>query len=1226
MPYKWSSSPHITVPHEERGSRASWHDKLRRLSRSREPSQDPHQRPSSPTPEASKRVSLAKEPSSKHQSESGRSRVASVDNESTSITTPSTPPISSENCKADHSVQAKRSTAVVECDIVAAGSTDLWSTAYREAVSSFGEEVKSVILKGERVEKLFTSLEESNEKVAGESLFGRGVQRLQAPLRNFKLALDMASPLTSIDPTASTAVGVVRSVTAVAIAICGAEEALNTQIISMLEHVAIIDECDILGQRLHAGNAIHKALVPVYKDLLNFYIAAQKILASKAFVLALMCDQLRQNLPTIVSGFLEHAALLKTRIGNATLELVADIKKLIQDNKIQKLLGVNKDKERSELHYQLRGLKASGACRWIAADPKFLEWYKAPTSEKLIVFGNMGCGKTIITAHVVEELIHLNKYRLPRPLVCYHYCVDNETGKVLYIYSSLILQLLDQQEGLKVEFDRWHHDMRKSELLNPAQSSVDLGNFFSTCVQSMNRELFVVIDGLDECDSESQKELVSMLGSLSEKTPRLKVFFSSRPHEVIENILQGSTEIRWVPTQERDAIIVGHAVKRCLGGFPAAVQSLVTQRLSELARGSAIWVKFTVELIQKRKIQAIGPIKTFLADIPSPAALSQLYARLFVHQVEDDFDNEQLASTALEILAVARRPLSILELGWAIALNDPCAEVRTLEALKDYVDERRALSLLQPFLSQVDFQDVKKYQVKLVHHSLKELILREVPSDWAESSHVVDGQRVQQRQPELEATMLRLCVKYLLLDAFDQNDLFSEEGERAQRLQELPGTGLFDDSGSDDESLDSFEKRRDPDERQEDKELYYDPSERGFGELFVYASCFWVDHFETSAPGFSPNMSDIVSLCRAKSKRLQNWAGQHCRPDCTIMPTFDFDSDSLDPLVIVSLYGSDSALTKLLQHYEVDGKEFLVDSVKETIRQIIRHRGISRLKILFHNSQVGPRVRTCGFFSQIMGVWAQSNSDRESKEWAGLFDLVADLFDVLIREEWGNELLCTAVSYGCLPMVERLFQEAAHNPAMRSELLRDPQRDCNRPDHHQSIGEAVWHNHVDVLRYLLQQDGIEAHLQHRDSGGYNVLHKAARYCNPQVVSLLVSRFREGVNQANDVGETPLSLVVFTSVSTVGRIESAKIMLKRGGADVRGGYADEPSNWYEPLRMAARYGDVAMCRVLVEVGGADHRRVLKTGEDGRLSLVDPGHSEELASQVLDTLCSFAGKNP
>ncbi|KAL8901698.1 MAG: hypothetical protein Q9207_005067 [Kuettlingeria erythrocarpa] len=1225
MPSDWSSRLHISVPDEERGRRSSWRDKLRRLSRSREPSQNRPQSQSRLDSESSRtRFPLTTEPASTCLTNSARIHAASVPNELVSTNTASTLRISSEECVVDENVPANDSLAIVKDYAIANASTDLWSTAYREAVGSFEEEVQTIISKGERIEELFKRLEENNETVTDESLFRRGARRLQAPLRNFKLALDMARPLASIEPTASTAVGVVTSVTAIAIAVCGAEEALNAQIANMLEHVAIIDECDTLGQKLDAGNSVHKTLVPVYKDLLDFYIAAHDILTSKAFVLALVCDQLRQRLPKIVSGFLEHAALLKSSIANATVELLTEIKKILQDKKIQKLLGVNKDKQRSELHCELRGLRASDACKWIVADSRFLEWYNASDSERLVVFGNMGCGKTIITAHVVEELIHLNKSRLPRALVCYHYCVNNETGNVLYVWSSLILQLLDQQEGLKVEFGKWYEYTRKSELVNAAQSSADLGNFFSTCVENLNRELFVVIDGLDECDSQSQTALVTILGNISQKTPRLKVFFSSRPQEGIEKLLHGSIEIRWVPSKERDAIIVGHTVKRCLRDFPATIQSLVTESLSELAQGSAIWVKLTVELIQKRKIQAIRPMKTFLADIPAPAALSQLYAKLFAHQVGDDFDNEQLASTALEILAVARRPLSIVELGWAVALNDACADVRTVNALQDYVDEKRALSLLQPFLSQIDFQDVKKCQVKLVHQSLKELILQEVPSNWARSQNMGDERRVQNRQPELEAALVRKCVKYLLLDDMDQNDLFSKERERAQVHQQLAGAGFFDDFDDDDKQLDSPEKGSDDEQKQEAKHLYYDPSERGFGEFFVYASCFWLDHFRVSAPISLPDSSDIVTLCKAKSKRLQNWIEQYCRPDCTIVRKFDLDSDYLNPLVIVFLYGSEDALKKLLQDQDLVGKKSLNNSVKETIRQIIFGGETSRLRILFHDSRVGPRIRTYEFFCQIMAEWARSpRGDRDSRDWVGIFDLVVDIFDYLIREESGNDFLCAAADYGCLPVVERLFEEAARNPAMRNELLRDPQRDRYGPSNHQSVGQAVRGNRIEVLHYLLQQDGIEAHLRHRGSRGDNVFHKAALHCNPQVMSLLIPRFREGVNLANKAGTTPLAELVFWKAPP-GRIESAKILLTQGGADVRAGYRDEPSNWREPLRKAVRYGDIAMCRVLVEVGGADPRRVLRIGEDGRPSLMDPMVlSTEVACNVLDTLCSLAG---
>ena len=746
-------------------------------------------------------------------------------------------------------------------------------------------------------------------------------------------------------------------------------------------------------------------------------------------------------------------------------------------------------------------------------------------------------------------------------------------------------------------------------------------------MSSLDRELFVVIDGLDECDSESQNELVTLLDSLSNKVQRLKVFFSSRPQEGIENLLQGATQIRWKPTRERDAIIVEHTAKRCLREFPPAVQSLVTERLSELAQGSAIWVRVTIELIQKRKIKAIGPMKSFLAEIPPPAALSQLYAKLFAHETGDDSANEQLATGALEILAVAQRPLNILELGLAVVLNDPCAEIRTVEQLKEHVDERRVLSLLQPFLLQVDFDDVKKRQVRLVHSSLKELILRDAPSNWGRSQNTAEElkankQRIRQRQPKLEASLLRVCVKYLLFDEFDQNDLLSEEQETVQSLEEMPRFALFDDSSDDGEQANSSGASQDPVNEEEAEEIYYDPVQRGFGEFYVYASCFWLEHFKVSAPELLPDMSDIVKLCKASSKRLQNWIGQNCRPDCTITPKFGYNSHSQDPLTVVSLHGPEFALRKLLEDDNIDlsSKEFLLDTVHQTIEQIIQWGDISRLSILIRDTLVGPKLQNIRIFHRIMTQWA--SSDKKSRPWAGCFDLVFDICDdILVRGKWGNELLCLAVSCGCLPMVERLFEAAACRPAMRDELLRDVRRDIKPPDYHQSIGEAVWHNHVEVLHYLLKQEGIEVHLQHRDSDGYNVLHKAARWCNPEVVSLLISHFPEGVNQSNKNGETPLHLVVFGGQAISGRLESAKILLMQGHADVKTGCTDGLSHWGEPLRMAARYGDIAMCRVLVEVGGVDPRRALKI-EDGRPALMDSVDFSELAPKVLEALCSLA----
>lgn len=104
-------------------------------------------------------------------------------------------------------------------------SPDVWSFAFREALNSVGSDIDVAILQGENATTLLKGLQDLDRESSQESAFRRGVehlQRLKIPLETIKLALDIATPVAAIEPTASMAIGVVRSVTAVSLpADCG---------------------------------------------------------------------------------------------------------------------------------------------------------------------------------------------------------------------------------------------------------------------------------------------------------------------------------------------------------------------------------------------------------------------------------------------------------------------------------------------------------------------------------------------------------------------------------------------------------------------------------------------------------------------------------------------------------------------------------------------------------------------------------------------------------------------------------------------------------------------------------------------------------------------------------------------------------------------------------------------------------------------------------------------
>jgi ankyrin repeat protein len=203
-----------------------------------------------------------------------------------------------------------------------------------------------------------------------------------------------------------------------------------------------------------------------------------------------------------------------------------------------------------------------------------------------------------------------------------------------------------------------------------------------------------------------------------------------------------------------------------------------------------------------------------------------------------------------------------------------------------------------------------------------------------------------------------------------------------------------------------------------------------------------------------------------------------------------------------------------------------------------------------------------------------------------------------------------AASMGCMPIIRRLMDRAQHKAGLRTELLcwsqRVPQtRPFGKPVH-QSIGEAVLGNHVDVVEYLLRQEGIEAHLQHCNSRSENVLHLASRLCNPAMFKLLVPRFKEGMHQTDDQKETVLVRIIKRSSASRDRYRSAEILLSEGAANGDGLPGDKQQ---DPLQIAVRLGDLNMCSLLICIGKMNPLSALRRDNDGQMILKEETSGNE-----------------
>ena len=218
--------------------------------------------------------------------------------------------------------------------------------------------------------------------------------------------------------------------------------------------------------------------------------------------------------------------------------------------------------------------------------------------------------------------------------------------------------------------------------------------------------------------------------------------------------------------------------------------------------------------------------------------------------------------------------------------------------------------------------------------------------------------------------------------------------------------------------------------------LRYDPTEYGFGELFVYASCHWIEHFgAVSFESLLPALDDIELVCQAGSKRLSNWITQNSRPDCTIKPRFTFDPILYDPLSITSIYGSEAILQRMLEHSDLSNHtRFLPGPAMGAADQILEWGDLSRVQLLWR-SGIGHQIRNKEFFKLAVKQWSNRPYDKQRSHWDTVFGLVNDLLDVMVSEGWANELFSLATKTGCAPMARLLMDAAQHQPERMSELL-----------------------------------------------------------------------------------------------------------------------------------------------------------------------------------------------
>ncbi|PQE09312.1 ankyrin repeat protein [Rutstroemia sp. NJR-2017a BVV2] len=356
----------------------------------------------------------------------------------------------------------------------------------------------------------------------------------------------------------------------------------------------------------------------------------------------------------------------------------------------------------------LKGRRVDGTCEWLTQHPHYQEWLADANQSLLWISGGPGKGKTMLAIYITEVLQPV--VDTADNVLLYYFCSNRDKNRntALTIMRGILHQWIDLHPHLAKDIKNSFEGTETTKYT--ISSFVSLWRVFLTLLQqSTSSQVVCVLDGLDECEKESLKQLLDAVGKYLSKSgemarPRLKLIILSRPQPTVLETKLGQYQQIQLDASDTE---ISHDVERYIFAKVAELASeqniseeivaQIQQTLLAGADGTFLWVGFVVNELQGRSWSKIDEVLRHV-----PKGLGGIYQRL-LQQISD----KEALVPILQWVVLAARPLTLEELTVAAGIK----AAGTLPATKVTKNRLRFGGLLVKVEGDV---------VNLVHESAKE--------------------------------------------------------------------------------------------------------------------------------------------------------------------------------------------------------------------------------------------------------------------------------------------------------------------------------------------------------------------------------------------------------------------------------------------------------------------------------------------------------------------------
>ncbi len=352
-----------------------------------------------------------------------------------------------------------------------------------------------------------------------------------------------------------------------------------------------------------------------------------------------------------------------------------------------------------------------GHCSLYSQCNDYQSWRSQASSLTLIYIGKLGSGKSVLMANIVDDLSTWVQKPVP---VAYFFCRYDipESLKARTIFGSLARQLLLSIQNLALS----------KELPDETTLHLDIEDIRNLLQRVFPRNIpvYIVLDGLDECESTTRNLLVQQLQKL-QKTIILHICISIRldPAKNQSDSLEGTASTRTVfmPDDNPDieAYIDGElesliSSEKLKMRNPVIVLD-IQQKLMEGSQGMFLWVALQLQSLCTMKTD--DDILQALEHLPKD--LPETYTRILQRSAEQ---GKAYQRRILELVAATFRTLTTEELQEALSVVPGNTDWRPSSLINDVISTLTSCGGLVTV-------DEEEKTLRLVHHSFKQFLLTE---------------------------------------------------------------------------------------------------------------------------------------------------------------------------------------------------------------------------------------------------------------------------------------------------------------------------------------------------------------------------------------------------------------------------------------------------------------------------------------------------------------------